>query len=259
MKIFTLVLFIVIGMWLPVYAQDSQAKGSETINDAYEFPLRPGMSEWGELDSYTKMIEVCQIPESILSRMSTEALIQTCLKYPLAFNFMVHDSFDYGIEQVISNFNGLQELIKRTTAGGSLLKAYKILDPTVLPDCGHVARTVCRFQIMYLELLLGQNEIISNLAQSETISLLEESQSKYYAKRENSDGIMQLRVTCALMSKILLHEDYHAFQAKVNENAEIISFLNGAPQESEEVMREILESVEEYLSVHRNGESNEMQ
>ena len=59
------------------------------------------------------------------------------------------------------------------------------------------------------------------------------------------------------MSKILLNENYSVFQTKVSENQEIISFLNGAPQNNEDVINEILDSVEEFLFASRKEGINE--
>ena len=257
MKLIVLILFIIIATCCPICAQGAKTEGHHTISDTYEFPVRPGMPEWSRLDSYAAMVAICQIPEDLLSGMSTDALTKTCLRFPLAYNFMTYDNFERGIENVISDFNGLRELLKRKDAGVSLLETYKTLDPAILPDCGHVAKTVCRFQIMYVELLLSQNAIISDLSRADIITLLEQCQSKYYSKRDHSDGIMQIRTTCFLMSKILLNENYSVFQTKVSENQEIMSFLNGAPQNNEDVINEILDSVEEFLFASRKEGINE--
>jgi hypothetical protein len=33
----------------------------------YNFPVKPGTPEWGKLNSYQEMIEVCRVPEKLLS------------------------------------------------------------------------------------------------------------------------------------------------------------------------------------------------
>ena len=48
--------------------------------------------------------------------MTTEALIETVLNYPLAINIVAYDSPQIGLEEVTKYFNGLQELSKRADA-----------------------------------------------------------------------------------------------------------------------------------------------
>lgn len=57
-----------------------------------------------------KKAEVCQIPEDILGSMTTEALIETVVNYPLFINVFAYDNKKTGLEHVIGYFNGLQEL-----------------------------------------------------------------------------------------------------------------------------------------------------
>lgn len=45
------------------------------ITESYQYPVVPGMEEWAKLGSLQEMAEACQIPEEILSKMTTEALV----------------------------------------------------------------------------------------------------------------------------------------------------------------------------------------
>lgn len=60
---------------VPLHAQKS--------NGAYNYPIKPGTSEWKTLTSHDQMQRVCQIPDATLKSMSTTDLIETCLNYPL--------------------------------------------------------------------------------------------------------------------------------------------------------------------------------
>lgn len=86
------------------------------ISEAYQYPIVPGMEEWNKLKSLQEKIEVCHIPENILTNMTTEALIETVLNYPLAINIVAYDSPQIGLDEVTKYFNGLQELSTRTDA-----------------------------------------------------------------------------------------------------------------------------------------------
>ena len=54
----------------------------------WDYPVKPGMEEWRQLQSHTEMVSVCQIPEEILSSLSTEDLAELCLRYPMYTDFL---------------------------------------------------------------------------------------------------------------------------------------------------------------------------
>lgn len=80
----------------------------------YEYPIRPGSPEWAELENHQEMVDACQIPEDELSCMSTEALAQTVLAYPLIADIFAYDNYETGIDIVKTHFNGLSELNTRS-------------------------------------------------------------------------------------------------------------------------------------------------
>ena len=55
----------------------ANAQSSKVV---YDYPIKPGTEEWKGFTSTQEMIEVCQIPESILKNMSTSDLLDVCLK-----------------------------------------------------------------------------------------------------------------------------------------------------------------------------------
>lgn len=88
----------------------------KTITEAYQYPVVPGMEEWKKLKSLPEMAEACQIPEDILDCMTTEALIETVVNYPLFGNVFAYENKKTGLEHVKGYFNGLQELYERDDA-----------------------------------------------------------------------------------------------------------------------------------------------
>lgn len=85
-----------------------------TIDTPYEYPVHPGMEEWEALDDHAKKIELCQIPEEILEKMTTEALAESVLNYPLLIDMYVWESNSKGYEFVSETFNGMYELRQRS-------------------------------------------------------------------------------------------------------------------------------------------------
>ena len=88
----------------------------------WDYPVKPGMEEWGQLNSLEKKVNACQIPEELLSSLSTEDLTNICVRYPLLGNVFAWNTFHYGLNALYDQFNGIRELFKRKDAWKELLK-----------------------------------------------------------------------------------------------------------------------------------------
>lgn len=84
---------------------------------AYVYPVLPGTDAWNALGSHAEMLAVCQIPEDILCRLTTKALLETVLDYPLMGDMHAYSTMELGFLRVRDQFNGLQELVSRPDAG----------------------------------------------------------------------------------------------------------------------------------------------
>lgn len=116
-RLFILTLSLMMIFSLTAFANDNKIEEKiYTIKEAYQYPVVPGMPEWSKFNSLDEMIEACQIPKDILSNMSTDALIETVINYPLAINMFAFDNPQKGFDSVNSYFNGFQELGNRPDA-----------------------------------------------------------------------------------------------------------------------------------------------
>lgn len=70
--------------------------------------------QWERFDTHEQKLAACEIPDSILSRIPTEELVEVCMEYPLLFDAFAFDTPLKGLKIVISRFNGFQELMKRS-------------------------------------------------------------------------------------------------------------------------------------------------
>ena len=88
-----------------------------SIDTPYAYPVTPGMPEWAAMDSLRQRVEACQIPEEILSELTTPALIDTVLEFPLAVNLYAYlepfKGWEGAIETLSRQSNGLAELLRR--------------------------------------------------------------------------------------------------------------------------------------------------
>ena len=90
----------------------------------WDYPIKPGMEEWKQLQSNEEKVNACQIPDSILSSLSTEELTNLCLKYPLLYDVFAFENLNSGLDKLLSDFNGIRELYKRKDVSIGLLKRY---------------------------------------------------------------------------------------------------------------------------------------
>lgn len=120
-----LVFCLCLSITVPTLAADIAEK-EYTIDEAYEYPVLPGTDEWKELRTQVDKIAVCQIPEEILTNMTTEALLETVLNYPLKSNMYMYDNLSIGYDKLKNQFNGLKELESREDAIEVLSNYYSV-------------------------------------------------------------------------------------------------------------------------------------
>ena len=74
------------------------------------------MDEWKLLDTMEKKYAALEIPEYLLESMTTEALFQTVLNYPLLQNIMSNTKQLETAKDLADHFNGLKEFAQRDGA-----------------------------------------------------------------------------------------------------------------------------------------------
>lgn len=109
------VLLILAIMCMSGCAASVSGDNKYTITTPYEYPVKPGSSEWNAL-SIAERREACDVPEEILKNMTTGALVQTVIAYPLLPDILAYDSFEMGLEHMSSHFGGINELKGRQDA-----------------------------------------------------------------------------------------------------------------------------------------------
>lgn len=100
--------------------KDGKAK---QIDTPYVYPIQPGTEEWAKLDSLDAKIAACKVDPELMNSMTTEALLETVLDYPLLPNIYAFSSAEIGIGSVSGYFEGLQMLHDREDAAECIRKA----------------------------------------------------------------------------------------------------------------------------------------
>lgn len=97
---------------------------NESLNDnAHQFSVVPRTEEWKSLKNVIEKREACYVPLDELENMSTPALIETIINYPLLVDIYVYNSIDEGINALSNYFFGIQVLSNRENAL-EMLKSY---------------------------------------------------------------------------------------------------------------------------------------
>jgi len=154
----------------------------------YDYPVKPGSEEWGKLKTEVDRFAVLQIPENLLKTMNTHDLVVTCLNYPGMVLFGVYNDMQKGMEHLIKNFNGLQELMQRTDAPAELLSVYKQMNSSKLKLLSRsIEQSSWSIRRIYFELLLTQDCVIDKMSDAERSLLMEEARNRLYHKIDNSE------------------------------------------------------------------------
>jgi len=112
-KLIALTLALVLFFSTNALSFRTAAVNNYSVDTPYTYPVVPGTDAWAALETRADMAEACMIPEELLSEMTTSALLETVLNYPLLADIMAFNSAEQGVERVASGFNGLQELLLR--------------------------------------------------------------------------------------------------------------------------------------------------
>jgi len=116
MKNLFLIFFILVSFALK--AQNNIVK--------WDYPVKPGMEEWKKFQSNEEMVNACQIPEKVLSSLSTEELTELCLQYPLIHDIFAFNNLNSGLDKLFNDFNGIRVLYQRNNVLSCITNRYAL-------------------------------------------------------------------------------------------------------------------------------------
>ena len=92
----------------------------------WDYPV--GTEEWNSPMSWNERNAFCQIPDEVLTSISTYDLIEMCLLYPLFMeSTFSSNTFELGLNALFRTFNGVRELFLREDVAKELLKKYRCM------------------------------------------------------------------------------------------------------------------------------------
>ncbi len=174
------------------------------LGQTWDYPVKPGMEEWKKLNSHQEMVEVCQIPNNVISRIPTLELAELCLNYPLFFTMRAFNNLQEGFNQVSTEFNGFKELFKREDVGKVLLSIYtktKLIDVRKKKDL--ISKGLFEQRVFFIEFILAQKNLIKKLTENEIKILLNETILKTDEKAKLKFSTFNKQATSLIVVRIL--------------------------------------------------------
>ena len=216
---------------------------AQSIDEPYNFPLKPGMPEWKTLKTGIEKINVLQIPQDILTRMTTRSLLETCLNYPMFGDITAYSSPKAGMEGIISGFNGFSELLKRKDVYIHLSEKFISFDPFAIDEkWSDVEKGRYTFRLIKMELLLAQDIVLESASYESKMSILKEVLLKYekmLAKKKYYD-IFHYEQTFFLIGKTLLKSGNPDISSSIVNSKEVSNFLETGRLPNYDIIGEIL-------------------
>lgn len=213
-------------------------------NKAWDYPVKPGSEEWRKFTTSQEMHEACQIPDVILKSLTTAALAEICLKYPLFFEYTAFNDEREGIRIMIERFNGLTELSRRSDGALALVSLYKEMPIITQLQDEKSPHYDTPYKMPFLELLLSNTVFFNQLELKEQAALKQIMQSKYEGKVEHLDvySLYNIKKTMLLGALIL---DKQAEVLKKNGERDVIknfivNFNNASPELLQNVSKLII-------------------
>ncbi len=174
------------------------------FGQTWDYPIKPGMEEWKRLNSHQEMVDICQIPDNVISKIPTENLVELCLNYPLFFTMKAFNNLQDGFNQVSTEFNGFQELFKREDVGTVLLAIYAKTKPAdVQKEKDLISKGLFEQRLFFIEFILAQRTVIEKMTESEIKSLLKETILKTEEKAKLEFSTFNKQATSLIAVRIL--------------------------------------------------------
>lgn len=123
-------------------------------------------SNWRTYESFDEMVEACQIPESLLDSLSTEALYKLCVEYPLGPSCFLFNDSSFGLDKMLEAFNGYSEMQRRLSARSyapDKLKKFSVeFDKFINANVAEDAPLKAKYKQLLDSKLFGESKYVLN-------------------------------------------------------------------------------------------------
>ncbi|WP_343208459.1 hypothetical protein [Anaerolentibacter hominis] len=147
----------------------------DSNTDQYTAPYDKDSSEWNNAATALERKSLFQIPDSVLSNISTSNLLDLILTYPYLIEIIYYNSYTDGINALRENYSGVSELFVRSDAPSVVLDRY-----VVEPLDENLDSLLCN---IFFETFLSHEMIINSFTKEDMQILNQETNLKYIQKQ----------------------------------------------------------------------------
>lgn len=212
----TIILLIVFTLTsLNLYAQ----------NSSFTFPE---VSNEGQIMSIGSRLNQMQVPEDVLNKMSTIELLDICLDFPYIIDIFFYDNLQKGYENLKKEFNGYEELTKRSDVEEVILNKYGNLHKEIecVNNLSQIEQGEFSIKWFVFEMMISQDWFLNNLNQNKEKDLLATCIRNKQIKENNQHIFSSVNEipTHLLLIKKALH-DPEVYQIDEDNKKELIEFV----------------------------------
>ena len=204
----------------------SSATDSEyTIDTPYVFPVTPADPEWRNFNTKQEMDASCQIPERILTKLTTRALLETVLSYPFMSDYILFNHYTDAAKNLCNTFNGFEELLSREDLTSVLLAAYNnapVLKGEENEENIDFVQSKAYFRVSDLEFIIAYDKIINGDYSAEEERIFQSAHSEKMNTRKNMGE-------CSSLSETYLSFMSQENRLSVQDTTHIVYTPKGSP------------------------------
>jgi hypothetical protein len=225
------------------------------IPGAYQYPIPFQSDAWFELRTLEERVSACQIPQAVLDTISTAALLETLLNYPLLFEYAAFDIMQNGFERIKGEQKGFAAFYSRSDAFEVALARYNNMHVRcdgVYPPFPKDLATPASVALMHVEFMLFQDEFIKVLNEGETRILFQAVFRKLELKNQHNDMYQEYGkwLSCAVLGKIMFENNFEAFKEYCDKEPFVEFFIHRVPvyrPENLDVTAQIFRFARQYM------------
>lgn len=174
------------------------------------YSVLPGTAEWRGLESGEAMFAVCQLSEDQIRDLSTEELVDACVLFPMAYDYILVNDERLATSFAIEHFNGLAELSKRDDGIDALIEKYKKMQYSEgIINISGIDRSFA-LDLGYIELLLIDKSFFDKMGDEELKELNDAALFRYEEKLNHLNYTIptEIKRSLLVLAKVRLRIDY---------------------------------------------------
>ncbi len=154
-------------------------------NERYTYSVKPGTEQWKQLKSVDEAFEICQLPDIVLKRISTEGLIDALVNSPMFTENYLYSSSNAITtwHRLYSKLNAAEELFKREDSGNVLVEYYKSIDLACINLSDNTIEE--KERLFGLEFLFTKSEILKKIDKQNKRELVKALLKNYDINKDN--------------------------------------------------------------------------